>query len=308
VLKKIKFYYDNYIKLLILIGFIQAVFSIIILINPAFKTLVHTLYQNNGIDFSMYSLNYWSKIRMNGISSNLFYGMPLVQGYIAVCSVWYGIKYKKILYYLISVIIAFSAVINARIGIISYLVGLLILFLLRINILNILLVKRIRIGNHYYKFKTYIFILVMYFLIKKTFNATYYTEINKWIIEGFKEIFGFFTQKGEYYLTYKNSISVPNNIGLVFGTGEWYFLGKGSLSTDIGYINDIYMGGIIFCFIIYWSYLREFLKNLSELNIILIVFFLIANFKGMAILNNDFIRLLIFMMCLEIYRNRSVNP
>jgi hypothetical protein len=145
----------------------------------------------------------------------------------------------------------------------------------------------------------------MYFLIKKTFNA-HITEINKWIIEGFKENLDFYAKRW-YYLHIK-IVFQSRIIWIVFGTGEWYFLGKGSLSTDIGYINDIYMGGIIFCFIIYWSYLREFLKNLSELNIILIVFFLIANFKGMAILNNDFIRLLIFMMCLEIYRNRSVNP
>lgn len=87
----------------------------------------------------------------------------------------------------------------------------------------------------------------------------------KWILQGIQEIFSLFqkTEKGENVTTLTNMTHFPSGwafwFGLghrVFSYGAGNFMGMDIAQSDIGYVNDMYIGGVVFLMLLYlpWVY------------------------------------------------------
>ena len=103
----------------------------------------------------------------------------------------------------------------------------------------------------------------------------------------------------------------PEGIGLLFGTGSRVFgnLTQGVVSSDIGFVNDIFMGGIIYIFILYGAYYMLIASSISKkqnlLKIILVIALLVANWKGELFKNSTIIIGLFFILLIEMLPNEK---
>ena len=118
-------------------------------------------------------------------------------------------------------------------------------------------------------------------------------ETYVWLTNGFNDVINFFRygEKEGNIGILSNYVLFPEGMDLIFGTGiRLYGNSLGLPHSDIGYINDIYMGGIVYISILYIGILIFLIfstRKLGKLNsfpyvVICISFLLIANFKGEA--------------------------
>src|SRR5699024_10427956 len=145
------------------------------------------------------------------------------------------------------VAISFAAIINARTSLIIFMIG----------ILSFLLFQNKKYWTRILLFMTISLLVVLPVLngpiVLNTSNQTFV-----WVINGFNEIVNFISgnsvDSGYFaYITERNVYELPKGLGLLFGTGNRTMGGANYLgvSSDVGYINDIWLGGILFSLIIY---------------------------------------------------------
>ncbi|WP_210563517.1 hypothetical protein [Chromobacterium violaceum] len=103
---------------------------------------------------------------------------------------------------------------------------------------------------------------------------------------------------------------LPTGFDLITGTGKDVFWGDNAkyptINSDIGYVNDIFFGGVFFSGLIIFVYLYCFQiktkePNLKILSYSLILIMLISNYKGSILNSNEFINgyLLLTMLISE---------
>ena len=129
---------------------------------------------------------------------------------------------------------------------------------------------------------------LMWYLCKVFMPTSY-----EWIQEGFNAVLDLLTgQENQYYGKLTNEFLVwPSGINLIFGlgvrpAGRAYYAMHGYVS-DIGYVIDIHIGGIILAILFYgaivssiltfWKYV-SFEKKVFLLA--MIIFLALANYKG----------------------------
>ena len=111
-----------------------------------------------------------------------------------------------------------------------------------------------------------------------------------------------------YYFNPQNYI-LPNGLSIMIGVGT-YTGGNLGYATDIGYVNDIYLGGVIYlCMILFFFYyvLRSFYRGQNVTYKFIyqfgLIVLLISNIKGYVFSYNE---LTSFFIILGIMYN-SVN-
>jgi hypothetical protein len=116
-----------------------------------------------------------------------------------------------------------------------------------------------------------------------------------WINQGFDEVYKFVFEgqsTGFFDAIFMiGDFSFLNDTSIIFGYG-YRSLG---LLTDIGYIDDLFINGIVFLSIIYFAYLSLFKFIPKRLLIVVFTMFLISNFKGSLFNFNDVFSLLILL-------------
>lgn len=276
--------------LIIKVGLIQALIAFITLFFPNIHNAIINIYLKYGYKDTII---YLSQFRMYGYSYILPFTMPITQSMIAIISFDKGIN-KKYIYILYSLIIFLSAIINARISIIIYLIGLMfIIFNVRhINIINIFKIIPIIISIIIIINKIILFIPSKTIIwIEQAWNDILYLINNRNLdSESFK------------YFSSNNAYRIPQNIlNLFFGTATLSIRNNISVQSDVGFINDIWIGGIFYIFITYIYIMNKikftievFSKKNMQIYLIIIIF-LIANLKGQVISYNEFINLMILI-------------
>ncbi len=266
----------------------QSVLSVISFLNDDIQHLfVDKIIAYGGIE----SYSYWSTLRMYGFSNGLMFEMPVIQSVLAIFALYYSSQKGK-RYILLSGILFFSAVINARVSFIILLIGILTIVVLskqkyskKIGIIICTLIMLIA-------FQT---VLMPY--IKDNSPLTY-----KWITEGMEDISNFFhgdISDGYFsYLSNKNKYQLPKStLGLFFGKGILVLGGNNTynVSSDIGFVNDVWLGGITYVLIEYISYfilIKSLIKRNEEissfLGLLLIILSFVLNFKGCIFSMNSF--------------------
>lgn len=271
----------------------QSVLSILSFINPQIqKVIVNRIIELSGV--KIYS--YWSTIRMYGFSNGLMFEMPAIQTILAIIGFYYAITIDW-KYLILSSIYLFTAIINARTSYVLLLAGIIVLIVFsskqrKINPKRIIVI--IIAGT--------IFITIIFPIIRQISPQTY-----NWMSKGIEEILGFLngdTETGYFsYVTNNDRYVLPSSVfGVLFGEGTSIAGGLRRLGvySDIGFINDIWIGGLAYVAILYTSVFLRLKKMVFSntslcrfLGIILLVSVLVLNIKGRIFAMNGVLNFLV---------------
>lgn len=262
---------------------IQAFTAITAFVFPS----VQKFFMNRIIEYGYSSnLENLASMRMYGFSPFLTFGTPVVQSFLSAFVI-FGRRGNKLSNLLMGLLLFFSAIINARISIFVFLVG----------VLSYLIGKT---SNRKEKTKNIIiltvgvlsFLGVFIPIIGKNSPMTY-----QWLVDGLDEIKVFFNpgSASNYsyytYFTKDSTYVLPSSIfNFMFGKGS-YIMTTNNLGvrSDIGFINDIWLGGIFYSALVYIGFYKlilKLVKDEAKHNSYLGLFFLllmpILNLKGIA--------------------------
>ncbi len=289
IMKQKGYNLDNILTLLLMVGLVQSITAISAFFIPSIKEFFINQFILYGYDEIYFTL---SAYRIYGFASNLTFTTPIVQSTLTLISVYLAVNlnYK---YLIFTPFLFFSAVINARISFIIILVGVLAMLLCIRPIKLKTIVMTTIIGS-----MIAIIIMIDMNYIKENAVETY-----QWIITGINEIRQFFkgdTSRGYFnYVSNAQRYRLPDGFGLYFGVGN-RIMGSNKYNTysDIGYVNDIWLGGLIYCIFLYstfTSFLLDFLRSSNrklQINWFLFLLFMgsfiVSNIKGFIFSMNNF--------------------
>lgn len=278
---------------------IQIVFVILTLWLPGFREWVLL----SAREESIYNIanDLGAGLRSYGLASGYTSSFPMFMGICSLISIYFfNISrsiISKIKYLILTMLLLLSVILNARIGLFPIVIWTVLsplYYLYRRNIKLLFLIL--------------IFVLIIpYFLMKyNVLNSELFFRINQGIEEIVQLINGNIT--GTFETLYDMWFFPKNALDLLFGQGI-NIVGANTNSSDIGFIQDVYMYGLIPTFLLI-IFLIYFFKPLSMLMrkrfgiIFNIVFFLslIAYYmKGMTFYSNEVVNTLIFLAVFAIF-------
>lgn len=275
------------IDLLLTISLLQAILCIVMIIIPSFKEVALNLYYL-GREENVFI----SAMRIYGISGEYTFFTPIYHGILCVLafnlSTLVNWKYFIFIpFYLIAIIF------NGRTGIVIFVVGTIISFILT----SILKKRKV--------FRMFLIIFLSAFIIYFGIMITKYVSMAtyKWLMTFVESTFSLLREKEsqDTYSVLSSMLFFPDTIReTVFGVGSRVYANQlsiyGYAGSDIGYVNDIFMGGLVYVLMQYGTvflYLKPELnllknndnKNIDTiLNIVMsmsmLVILLVANYKG----------------------------
>jgi hypothetical protein len=283
---------------LLLAVLFQTILAFLAFIFPSVQSffLINILRENP-------NMSYWAQFRMYGFAKYLTGFTGMAQGFLAAIFLYLGFSIKKS--YLVFVpFILFSGLINARTSLIIFISSAIIILLFtRIGFLKKILIL----------FGSIIFLLFLV-IIFNNFAFFRTNDTFNWIYESINVISDFF--RGEItgyfiYATNSDKYILPSGIQLIFGAGTRIFnMTNIGYTSDIGYINDFWVGGLIFS-IMYYSFWMKIITSFTKKNkhdyslvLVLSVTFLLVNFKGIVNTDNDFVSI-VFLILINIYYRRE---
>lgn len=278
----------NYINLAISAGLIQAIISILCFIFPSIHNFCFSLFKNYGYSSTIF---YLFEYRMYGLASGLTFAMPVLQMFFAVTLI-YRLQSRNIKDLFSILLLIISALINARISIGVLLVGLIIMPFIQRDTLGVRAKK-----TFFILFVFLVFIVLAIPFIEKFSKSTY-----DWLVSGVNEIVSFINGNSETiyfsYVTSSEQYHLPATIWqILIGTGHTVIGGNElfGYASDIGYVNDIWLGGIVYCCMVYSLFYKVFnyLKNsinhsLKFLGFLSAIIYPLLNFKGSSFSINSF--------------------
>lgn len=269
--------YKEVLKAIMYAGFYQVIIGLIMLISPTAKYAIVSLMQvNNGKSIS--DIPTWEYNRRYFAFSDCMldmYGWGM--GIIAIIPLFISENKGKIISFLLSIVLLFNGIINSVTTIVIYLIILLIFYFSKS--------KKITKKKLLLIICFPLLIILSGFLLKEYFNSTYY-----WLIREINSIIGNYEGISSVNNLFNLSFwSLPNNIGnLLFGTGHTVYRANGFSHSDVGYVNLIWLSGIIgtlFIIVMYYRFLYK-ANRFSLIGISLAVAFLAFEIKGNGIANN----------------------
>lgn len=265
------------IELLYRIVAVQGIFSLVMLISSNFRQIALNLYYLGKTENV-----FISSMRIYGISGDYTFFTPVFHGLLIAVAVYLFLyENKKFIIYIPFILI--TTFLNGRTG----------LFIAMVGIILILFVYSLFYFEKIYKviliFLTLCLSLYLVILFLKSFvNPTYL-----WIMSGIKEFLSFLNG-GDRLGTFEvlsDMFLFPEGNKIIFGQGfRLYGNQKGFIHSDIGYVNDLFMGGLIYCFILYiseivyifqYSHIKEKEKKIT-LSLLFFLSLAISNYKGEA--------------------------
>lgn len=290
-LKSFGYSQNKLIEFILNVATLQGLICLIMILVPSLRTYALNAFVNTTrFNAGDYILN----VRVYGLSDSYTYGLPITNGLLTgLCFFYSSTSNKKMLISLPFILLV--SILNGRTGVLIGLLSVGIIVLL-INSKN--KIKAILYGT------LILFFLIISLQIIQSINPNMYRFINK--------IFSIFSSNNSTvtYLT-KTALFFPKGLYFLFGMG---FRVYGGLDTnfidkvsDIGYVNYMFLGGILYLLLFVGSfillYLRSFinkereLKSYKVLKYILLISSAIACLKG-EIFNNMNYVFTTFMICL----------
>lgn len=299
---------DDLLDSYVTIALIQSVIATVMILFPAFRTIVLKSF----LGLSAISIGIEDKyfiFRVFGIAASGYYmsSMPLFQGLaigIILCDFSLGNK-KSIVYLPILLV---SILFNARIGLISIPISLLVIFFFNIYYFR------------YGKLLTIFFGLILiggstiaaFILISSQIVDTKNIELTlKWITAGFN-----FENFGHIQTLTKLHTHFPETIGTwIFGEGRYIHANLNeTFSSDIGYINYLFFGGIIFSILLYVSFLYFLFKGYKKMStrmkmitMVSALMLFISNYKGRVFSGNAFTAALLLLFLVNDLSDRHAR-
>lgn len=282
------------------ISIIAACISLFLLINPSINDfvlggIIEKPYENN--------LGVWS--RCFGIAEGLTNSYGIIQGVFASVCLLKGRESAK--YYLFAILISLSVIINARTGIIPIAMTLLYVVLNsikggQIKFFVLIAFSTILILNIVVKYEEEISSTISYVTV-------FFTSTYDYLIKG---------ETGDDYYSYlEGFIHFPQSIaGVLFGEGRTMF-GDKNMGSDIGYVNQIYTGGLVYLMTLITVQIRIYGKIYRRCKehffvVLLFITAFVINFKGITFCISEgfsrFVMLLYFVLLYnKIHPNNQIK-
>ncbi len=285
-------------SIVVQVGFLASIITFFLILNPTINIFI----RNSVIIESLDDLSGNMYFRGFSLAENSAFGYGVIQGLIlSICL--FSIK-KSIGYIIPIIFLLVSIMFNARIGLVPVLIS---LFLLIVN-------KKI---NLFYiiTFSSIIF-LAYWFLFYSSFAKQNETTL-KWSLGIFKDAQNFMTGKSDNKSTnftylFGSMFFLPSDFcGLIFGTGSNVFY-NGSRNSDIGYVNQIFQGGLLYLLIMLlflWKMFKRNCINTSNklLPIMMFLTICVVNYKGNAFfVPSGFFRLISFYYIFSIFTSKDI--
>lgn len=282
VVDKSHYNLNEVIECIIWAGFVQGCIAVLSLFSYNFQSIfVKKLYyiMDNSV------VDYWRTMRLYGWATGMTYSMPIMAGTIGVMAVMYSIKNKN-KYFLLSPVIWMAGILNARTSMVIIIVGLFCTF---ISINYFRHAERRRTGR--------IILIVLGFILSVSILMRFIgnESLDRWIKNGVSQIYNFILGERTGYFTsigiVSNTLELPAD--LITGYG------KVGTASDVGYIRDLWLGGIIYSTLIYGSFVfldYKLLKSLKKFDsrmgkgifLFFILSFVLVNIKGQIFSANEF--------------------
>lgn len=302
-MKHRKYRFNDVLRCVFIMVAIQSCFAAIMYVSPYIKDCIMSLIVNNADEAFRVKYEFQKNVRFYGVALNYLYALPVLHGILAAVLLIKAIRIH-IGYAVLggaSLVVAF---INARIGVVCAIVSIVAVMMYFAKGKQkqwIRLVSGLLLGGG-------AIVAGLIVLIKKFPSRAVWIKDTLRI---FTTLFGAGDGYGQrYYGMFFNSdfLFFPTEVSELFlgiglrasGTEFVSIYGK---SSDIGYVNDIFYGGFVWCLIIYIFYFKmifaDFKKKTVDKKIVAIslgVSMLIANYKGQIWGCNDVV---IFMLLIN---------
>ena len=199
-------------------------------------------------------------------------------------------------FWFLSPFIAFSILINARTAILPMIASILLYFI---------------INHKNTKFSYYIYLFVGLVLLFNLINRSETTSgwINEFYLQMKDIITGSEEAEFDTYGTLVNSIILPETPQQwLYGRGRSFFFHDTIVRSDVGFVNQLCYGGIIYIILILITFLCLIIKvkNFYFFTFCIIVM-LVGNIKGNYLETSDGYRFLTFLIMAEYYYKRMNN-
>lgn len=288
-------------KFLINVVLIQSLIAISMIFIDSFRDIALNIFYSNHE-----SNEYITKSRLYGICDGDYtYSFQILHSILALFILLYAYFYKEKKYIFNSLLALLVTFLNGRFGIIIFAIGLayflLYLFIKKGNFISVMKILFIS------SIIAIMCFLIIYFFLPNTFVI---------IEHAYHDILSFIN--GEKASTETASlvsmIFFPTGLSIIFGCGFRIFGYKGKAygfnkCSDVGFVNDAFMGGIIYMTLIYYAYYyiirriksvcKKFCFERTMCNL-LVVSMILANIKGelfrSQLLVANIITLLVFML------------
>jgi len=286
-IKKDKLDYHFFVETVISAGVLQGCCAILSYFSSDIKHIFIMLMRRFA-GSSIFDNDWFVTVRSYGFARSLVDLFGLGIALLAGLSFFYGITEKR-RYIFYSIIIAAAALLNSRTGIILYIIAIIISFF-----------YLMKTGAFKPLATNIISIFILTFFSKIALDIISHNSYTSgWLAAGFDSIKYFIKNKsfsgasgdslGNLFMN--QSWILPGNIRTIFGTAHSLYQADGYLHSDVGYINDIWIFGILGCIFVYGSIFKEVIYVLKKSNNILFRFtmlyfslcFILFNFKGAAI-------------------------
>lgn len=269
------------INLIFNVALIQAIICILMYIFPELKNLANKLYFEAVKNINN-NIKYIITIRIYGISEEYTFLTQIYHGFLASFALILGIlKEKKYNIYIPFFLIA--SVLNGRTSIIIFLVSAFIIIMLLL--FNKKYYKKAVKYTIYISAICIILLIIMLIFMPKTLDFIYngLNQVIQYIINDQK--------LGNMKILIDDMTFWPEGLNFIFGEGHRVYGLQDNQHSDIGYVNDMFMGGLIYIFILYGSIIiflfsenktKDKKQNLINalFNIISIITLLLSNYKG----------------------------
>lgn len=294
------FYRKPINEIVVVVGSVAALITLFLILNPTINQYIRESVIDDplGTSFSLKDVTF----RGFTISEGSTYSYGIIQGLIlSVCL--FSLK-RNILYGLPVIFLLISILFNARIGI----------TVVAISLLFLLLFKRIKI-------KHIIIFAGLFFISSWLLQYSSFAEKNedsiKWALSLFSDSQSFISEKNNesgINILFNDMVFLPPTVeGIFLGIGKNVY-GTGVVSSDIGYIIQIFKGGVIYVLIMLSFLIVLYKKGVKYspdklLFTVFIITILVANVKGDAFFrSNGFFRFVIFYYVYNIFVFYKIIP
>lgn len=270
----------------ILINFavLQGAMTLLMLVFPSLHNISLAFYNLDNSFITSY--------RIYGLTSDFTYATPIYHGFLAALLVYKWINKERKVNLVKLALIILVIIMNGRTGLLIFLLDAFIFVF-------------------WYMFKKgNIIRIILYVTVGILMFGMAFAAINTFLPQTSRFITRFINDTANYlvdgessgnYKVLEESVSIPTGHELIFGKGLRLYKQSESETeyrkTDIGFMNDIFLGGLIYSCIMYFAYLYFAGKNIKNKAILvaLIATMVIANIKGEA-----FRSTILIFMCIGI--------
>lgn len=300
ILHQKKMTISDLFDLLLIVAVAQSLIVLATFIFPNLKEIIlHTFYYNT---YVVGEFSHVANSRIFGFTGNFTYAMPVVQGFMAFVAFVYAVT-KTTKYFIYIPLLLFSAAVNARVGLVVFAISIIVFMMLYLPNIDI----RKAIGV----LRAIVFVLLG-IIIVIYFIGTQSAALKDWILRAYQEIKALFAGEAiGYFSALERFIFFPEGIDLVFGIGHDYFNVSHTIyqsSTDVGYVNDLFLGGIVFVLFLYSAFLKLYLSwqdnsciESRYFPITIVLVSLVLNIKGYAFRFNEFVNLFVLISVFALF-------